>query len=61
VNDRNESLRTLTRRHFFRQSGFGIGGMALLSLLDERLFAAAVAGEAAAPNPLGPRPPHFAP
>ena len=61
MNDRNESLRTLTRRHFFRQSGFGIGGMALLSLLDERLFAAAVAGEAAAPNPLAPRPPHFAP
>jgi hypothetical protein len=59
VNDRNEWLKTITRRHFFRQSGFGIGGMALLSLLDERLFAAAVEG--ADPNPLSPKPPHFAP
>jgi Protein of unknown function (DUF1501) len=33
------SLLTLTRRHFFRQAGFGIGSLALASLLDERLFA----------------------
>jgi hypothetical protein len=32
-------LRAITRRHFFRQSGFGIGGLALLSLLDEKLLA----------------------
>ena len=32
-------LRAITRRHFFRQSGFGIGGLALSSLLDDRLFA----------------------
>jgi hypothetical protein len=55
VNDRNQWLRTITRRHFFRQSGFGIGGMALMSLLDERLFAAAAA------DPLSPKRPHFAP
>jgi hypothetical protein len=59
VNDRNEWLKTVTRRHFFRQSGFGIGGMALMSLLDERRFAAAV--EATDPNPLSPKAPHFAP
>jgi hypothetical protein len=59
VNDRNEWLKTITRRHFFRQSGFGIGGMALLSLLDERLFAAAAEG--AERSPLSPKPPHFAP
>jgi len=59
VNDRNEWLKTITRRHFFRQSGFGIGGMALMSLLDERLFAAAAEG--AQLGPLSPRPPHFAP
>jgi Protein of unknown function (DUF1501) len=46
VEDRDGSLQAITRRHFFRQSGFGIGGVALLSLLEERLFAAA---------------PHFAP
>ena len=32
-------LRAITRRHFFKQSGFGIGGLALSSLLDERLLA----------------------
>ena len=34
-------LRAITRRHFFKQSGFGIGGVALSALLDERLFAQA--------------------
>lgn len=34
-------LRTLTRRHFFRQAGFGIGGAALASLLQEQLLAQA--------------------
>jgi hypothetical protein len=33
-------IRDLTRRHFFKQTGFGIGALALTSLLDERLFAA---------------------
>ena len=46
-----------TRRHFFREAGFGIGSLALLSLMDERLFAAPVQ----AADPLQPRPPHFAP
>jgi hypothetical protein len=49
------TLRAITRRHFFRQSGFGIGGLALSALLDERLLAQT------AVNPLAPRPPHFAP
>ena len=44
-----EKLREVTRRHFFRQAGFGIGGVALSSLMNERLFAAPVEG------------PHFAP
>jgi hypothetical protein len=48
-------LRSITRRHFFKQSGFGIGGMALSTLLDERLFA-----QATQPA-LAPRAPHFAP
>ena len=55
------SLLSLTRRHFFRQAGFGIGSLALASLLDERLFAAGGAG--AVQKLDGPRPPgpHFAP
>jgi len=52
---RPDILRAITRRHFFRQTGFGIGGLALSALLDERLFA----GQAA--DPLAARPPHFAP
>jgi hypothetical protein len=46
-----------TRRHFFREAGFGIGSLALLSLMDERLFAAP--GQDA--HPLAVKPPHFAP
>jgi len=53
MNERDERLKYFTRRHFFRQTGFGIGAMALSSLFDEKLFA----GEA---NPL-PRGPHFQP
>jgi hypothetical protein len=48
-------LRAVTRRHFFKQSGFGIGGLALSALLDERLLAQAV------DSPLAPKAPHFAP
>jgi len=36
----NASLRTMTRRHFFEQTSFGIGGLALASLLDSTALAA---------------------
>src|SRR5436190_18406209 len=59
------TLRDITRRHFFRQSGFGIGGVALSALLDDKLFAqglgAAAPAPAAPPDPMAVRPPHFAP
>src|SRR5262245_10343486 len=48
-------LREITRRHFFRQSGFGIGGVALSALLNDRLFAQQP------DNPFTPKAPHFAP
>ena len=53
------SLKEITRRHFFREAGIGIGSVALASLLDERLFAQG-AGDAAraAASRTGP---HFAP
>jgi len=44
-----------TRRHFFQQAGFGIGSLALGSLLNRSLFAQATA------NPMAVKPPHFAP
>ena len=53
-------LQAVTRRHFFAQSGFGIGSLALLSLclLEERLFAAEATTSS---DPLAVRPPQFAP
>ncbi|HJQ23839.1 MAG TPA: DUF1501 domain-containing protein [Blastocatellia bacterium] len=51
----NEQLKTVTRRHFFKQAGFGIGAMALASLMNDNLFAAP-----ASDDPFAPRPPHFA-
>jgi len=44
-----------TRRHFFRDCGIGLGGMALGSLFARDAHAAP------AVNPLAPRPPHFEP
>ena len=53
------ALQAMTRRHFFRHSGLGIGSLALLSLLDDdRLLAD---GPSSRPGPLAVRPPHFAP
>jgi hypothetical protein len=54
------ALRAVTRRHFFRESAMGIGGLALASLLDERLFADG-GGARGAGDATAVRPPHFAP
>src|SRR6266851_9068252 len=35
-----ERLKSITRRHFFKEAGYGIGSLALGSLLNETLFAA---------------------
>jgi hypothetical protein len=53
---KTDRLRTITRRHFFQQAGFGIGTSALASLLQRDLFAAEVAK-----GPGGATLPHFAP
>src|SRR5688572_7070806 len=36
----NPGLRAVTRRHFFEQTAFGIGGVALASLMDDVVLAA---------------------
>src|SRR5262245_54969747 len=56
----------ITRRHFFRECGVGVGKIALASLLAETFAGQAVAAPVAnAPgspvNPLAPRRTHFAP
>jgi hypothetical protein len=54
-----QDLRTLTRRHFFGRCAMGLGGIALASLMNERLLGAET--PAALPNPMAPKQPHFAP
>ena len=54
--DRDEPLRAITRRHFFKQSGFGVGAMALSGLLNDKMF-----GQTQPGNPLARRAPHFTP
>jgi hypothetical protein len=54
-------LRTITRRHLFRQTGFGIGTLALASLLNEPTFGQTLSTDLASTNPLTPRAMHFAP
>ncbi|HEY7306962.1 MAG TPA: DUF1501 domain-containing protein [Bryobacteraceae bacterium] len=53
----SEMLRASTRRHFFRQSGFGIGAGALTGLLNDSLFASET--RSTDTNPLAPKPPMF--
>src|ERR1700682_3502731 len=50
-----KELHLQTRRHFFQQAGFGIGSLALGSLLNDSFVAQS------AVNPISAKPPHFAP
>jgi hypothetical protein len=52
-------LQNTTRRHFFSRCAMGLGGIALASLMNDRLFGAQV--PASLPNPMTPKQPHFAP
>jgi hypothetical protein len=54
MNLRDEILLARARRQFFRDCGVGLGGVALASLLNERLFA-----EVGRNDELAPKKPHF--
>jgi hypothetical protein len=54
-----DPLLDITRRHFFGRCAMGLGGIALASLINDRLFGAEAAS--ALPNPMAPKQPHFAP
>ncbi len=60
---KQEHLQQITRRHFFKKTGFGIGSLALGSLMNETMFAAGASAstESHPANPLAARRPHFAP
>src|SRR5438874_3650228 len=51
----------ITRRHFFRECGVGVGKIALASLLTDALIPRGSAAPVRAFNPLAPKPSHFAP
>lgn len=56
-------LRHITRRSLLKTAGFGIGSLALGSLMSEDGFAATLAGlgQSARTDPMAPKLPHFAP
>ncbi len=60
MNSPEERLQT-ARRHFFKQCGYGVGKIALASLLSGGLEGKTRAAESQAGNPLAARPPHYAP
>ena len=57
MNLQHEYLKAVTRRHFFGQSGVGLGAVALAALLQRDGIAAPQAARAA--NPLAPKQPPF--
>src|SRR6478672_1702942 len=61
MSEDKRALRDITRRHFFREASFGIGSVALASLMNERLLAFTPEADqavAAAAHTIGPQ---FAP
>lgn len=59
MNPTQQYLRTVTRRHFLKQSQYGLGALALAGLMGDGAPAAGKSQKAA--NPLAPKQPHFAP
>src|SRR5580698_1524327 len=55
-----EAKKLLTRRHFFRDCGVGLGAIALASLLGENNVLGA-SSSPKNPDPLAPKAPHFMP
>jgi hypothetical protein len=60
MHDIYEYARQVTRRHFFRECGIGVGKIALASLLTNVFTARSTGASPQAADPLAPRRPHFA-
>ena len=56
-----EAKKLLTRRHFFRDCGVGLGAIALASLLGNGKALGAAAAASKSTDPLAPKAPHFMP
>src|SRR5437868_13667569 len=61
MNPSQRDLLDITRRHFFRECGVGVGKIALASLLTNAFATRISAAPAHALNPMAAKPPHFAP
>src|SRR4051812_42726172 len=61
MNPSQKRLLDITRRHFFKECGVGVGKIALASLLAGAVSPAARGAAIAARNPMAVKPPHFAP
>jgi uncharacterized protein (DUF1501 family) len=59
----DDQIEPVTRRHFFRECGIGVGKIALAGLLTDAFGVNSFGSPAhgTGPNPLTPRAPHFAP
>jgi hypothetical protein len=59
--DHEAQMKSITRRHFFRNSGVGLGRLALAGLVDPSLWSrgARAAALDRSTNPLAPQPTHF--
>jgi Protein of unknown function (DUF1501) len=55
----HELLQYMTRRTLFKKVGYGLGNVALMSLLNEPAIANAVLREQQRQNPMAPKAPHF--
>ena len=56
LSDAQDLLRAVSRRHFFRQAGFGLGGAALTCLINRSAFATTVPNSAPCSRPNGGNP-----
>ncbi|PYV39739.1 MAG: sulfatase [Acidobacteria bacterium] len=64
THEMQDFLRAVTRRHFFRQAGFGIGAAALTTLINRYTLGSDLPPSfptMAMLNPMAPKPGHFAP
>jgi hypothetical protein len=58
MNESSSNVKSITRRHFFRENGLGVGAIALAALLNDRADSST---ELSAANPLRAKQPHFTP
>jgi hypothetical protein len=59
MNALQQHCRAVTRRHFLRDCGVGLGKIALAGLLTDTLVGRGLGAGASPANPLAPRQPHF--